>query len=117
MVLKFAVALSIFNVWLIQTHKPTRWRGGDAKTITQEFKVYGLSENMCYAIGFLKVALSALLLFSIGFSGLTLYASLGLAALLLGSILMHFKIKDPLYKSFPAALFLVFNLIIAYSAY
>jgi hypothetical protein len=29
---------------------------------------------------------------------------------------MHFKIKDPLYKSFPAFLFFVMNLLIAYTA-
>ncbi|TDT45340.1 DoxX-like protein [Maribacter spongiicola] len=109
------VALSILNVWLIQNKKPTRWRGGNATTIIEEFEVYGLSKQMCYIIGFLKVTLALLLLVAIWFPVIKQPAALGLAALLLGSIVMHFKIKDPLLKSFPAALFLVLCLIIAFA--
>jgi hypothetical protein len=39
-------------------------------------------------------------------------ASAGLTVLLLGSVAMHIKVKDALYKSFPATLFIVMNLII-----
>lgn len=115
--LKIIVGISILNVWLLQPQKNTKWRGGSATTIVEEFQVYGLTKNICYLVGFLKVSLAILLLVSIKFSGLTLYSSLGLAFLLAGSILMHIKIHDPLYKSFPAALFLILNLIIAYTAY
>lgn len=108
------VGLSILNVWLIQNKKDTKWRGGNAKTIIEEFKVYGLSETMCYVVGFLKVTLAVLLIIGIWVPVFTQTAALGLAALLLGSIVMHFKIKDPLFKSFPAALFLVLCLCIAF---
>ncbi|MFD2550861.1 DoxX family protein [Bizionia sediminis] len=111
--LKIIVSLSILNVWLVQFNKPTRWRGGDAKTILEEFKVYGLSKTQYYIIGFLKISLALVLLVSIQFQNLTLLGSLGLALLLLGSIAMHLKIKDPLYKSFPAFLFLVMTVVIA----
>ena len=114
--LKMIVSLSILNVWLIQPNKPTKWRGGKAKNIFEEFEVYGLSKILCYIIGFLKVSLALLLLASIQFQALAFVGSLGLAILLLGSILMHFIIKDPLYKSFPAFLFFVMNLLIAYTA-
>ena len=115
-VLKLIVSLSILNVWLIQQKKPTKWRGGKAKTIIEEFEVYGLSKSFCYVIGFLKVSLALILLASIQFETLTLIGSLGLAALLLGSIIMHFRVKDELYKSFPAFLFIVMNLVIAYTS-
>jgi hypothetical protein len=115
-VLKVTVCLSILNVWLLQSNKATKWRGGSAKTIIEEFEVYGLSKNFCYGIGFLKVSFALLLLASIQFEALTLIGSLGLATLLLGSIIMHFKVKDALYKSFPAFLFIVMNLIIAYTS-
>lgn len=114
--LKIIVCISILNVWLIQPKKATRWRGGEAKSILEEFEVYGLSKSLCYAVGFLKVSFALLLVVSIKFEFLTLIGSLGLAALLLGSIIMHIKIKDELYKSFPAFLFIVMNLIIAYFA-
>jgi|TARA_B110000971_G_C19860344_1_gene431349 hypothetical protein len=114
--LKIIVCISILNVWLIQPKKATRWRGGEAKSILEEFEVYGLSKSLCYVIGFLKVSFALLLVVSIKFEVLTLIGSLGLAALLLGSIIMHIKIKDELYKSFPAFLFIVMNLVIVYFA-
>ncbi len=108
------VSISILNVWLIQSKKPTRWRGGNATTIVEEFEEYGLSTTLCYIVGFLKITLAILLIAAIWYPVLKQPAALGLAALLLGSIVMHIKIKDPLLKSFPAALFLVMCLVIAF---
>jgi hypothetical protein len=113
-ILKCIVGLSILNVWLIQNKKPTKWRGGDAKTIIEEFRVYGLPVWMCYTVGTLKVLLAIGLLASIQYPEIERISALGLAILLTGSVLMHLKIKDPLYKSFPAALFLTMCLIIAF---
>jgi len=114
--LKIIVGISILNVWLLQKNKATKWRGGAAETILEEFEVYGLSKQFCYIIGFLKVSFALLLLASLQFNSLTLVGSLGLAALLMGSVFMHIKIKDPLHKSFPASLFIVMSLLIAYTA-
>lgn len=105
--LKIIVGLSILNVWLVQPRKSTKWRGGNASTIKEEFIVYGLPQFSVYIVGFFKVSLSLLLLASIYFIQLTEIAAYGLSLFLLGSILMHLKIKDPLLKSFPAALFLM----------
>ena len=110
--LKLIVGLSILNVWLIQPKKATKWRGGNAKTLIEEFEVYGLSKTVCYVVGFLKVGLALVLLASIKFESLTLIGSIGLGLLLLGSVIMHIKVKDELFKSFPALLFIVLNLII-----
>jgi preprotein translocase subunit SecG len=112
LLLKIIVSISLLNVWLVQKDKPTKWRGGNAKNIMEEFKVYGLPESMCYIVGFLKVGLALLLIASIWVNVLEDYAASGLILLLSGSIVMHFKISDPLYKSFPAALFLVFCAVI-----
>ena len=114
--LKLIVGLSILNVWLIQPNKPSKWRGGDATTITEEFSVYGLSKTFYYIVFAVKVGLAILLLVSIKYDVFSLYSSIGLAALLGGSIAMHLKVKDALFKSFPAFLFMVMNLIIAYFA-
>ena len=114
--LKLIVGLSILNVWLIQPNKPSKWRGGDATTITEEFSVYGLSKTFYYIVFAVKVGLAILLLVSIKYDIFSLYSSIGLAALLGGSIAMHLKVKDALFKSFPAFLFMGLNLIIAYLA-
>ena len=114
--LKIIVGISIINVWLIKPNKPSKWRGGDATTITEEFSVYGLSKTFYYIVFAVKVGLAILLLVSIKYDVFSLYSSIGLAALLGGSIAMHLKVKDALFKSFPAFLFMVMNLIIAYLA-
>ena len=114
--LKIIVGVSILNVWLLRKNKATKWRGGNAVNIFEEFQVYGFSKQFCYFIGFLKVSLAIILLASIQFKTLTLIGVLGLSILLLGSIIMHIRIKDAWYKSFPAFLFIVMNLIIAYAS-
>lgn len=109
------VAISLLNVWLIQSKKPTQWRGGDATTIIEEFKVYGLPVWMCYVVGTLKVLLAIGLIAAIWYPELKQASALGLAFLLMGSIVMHLRIKDPLKKSFPAFLFLLMCLFITFS--
>lgn len=113
-VFQVIVGISILNVWLLQNRTATKWRGGNATTILEEFQEYGLSKSVCYVIGFLKVTLATLLIIAIWFPILKQPAALGLAALLLGSIIMHIKIKDPLLKSFPATLFFIMCLVIAF---
>lgn len=77
--------------------------------------MYGLSKTLLYLIGFLKVSLAILLLVSIKYEALTLIGSIGLAILLLGSVIMHLKVKDELFRSFPALIFIILNLIIIFS--
>jgi len=115
--LQLIVGLSILNVWLVQNKKASRWRGGNATTIVEEFQVYGLPDKFVYVIGAFKVTLAILLIAGLVFPALKLPAAVGLAVLLSGSIAMHLKIGDPLIKSFPAALFLLMCLIIAYASY
>ncbi|MGB7393006.1 MAG: DoxX family protein [Pricia sp.] len=104
--LQLIVALSILNVWLIQYNKPTQWRGGEAKTIKEEFVVYGLPVWTCYLVGFLKVACAIGLIVAIWYPIFLKPSATGLAVLLAGSVAMHIKINDPFKKSIPALLFL-----------
>lgn len=109
---KAIVGLSILNVWILNPKNPSKWRGGEATTIKEEFTEYGLPSWTIYFIGFSKISLAVLLLLSIKYVELSSYAALGLAFFLSGSILMHLKIKDSLLKSFPAAVFLALCLLV-----
>ncbi|AGC78338.1 DoxX-like protein [Nonlabens dokdonensis] len=113
-VIKIAVGASILNVWLINRNKDSQWRGGNASSMEEEFKAYGLSKNMMVVVGALKCLFAVLLILSIYFYELELYAALGIAALMTGAIIMHIKINDPLKKSLPAAIFLVLSLLVIY---
>ncbi len=110
--LKLIVGLSILNVWLVRSKKPTDWRGGDANNIVEEFKNYGLPIWFMYAIGTAKVVLAVLLLASIFYPQIEAVAAYGIAFLMLGAVSMHIKISDPLKKSLPAFTFLVLSLVI-----
>jgi hypothetical protein len=114
--LQVIVGISILNVWLVQNQKATRWRGGDARTIFEEFKVYGLPGWSVYVVGTLKVILAVLLIAGIWYPELRSPAAGGLGILLAGSVSMHIKIGDPLIKSFPAGLFLAMCLVIVFAA-
>lgn len=113
--LQLIVGLSLLNVWLVQYNKSTQWRGGNAQNIKEEFQVYGLPVWMCYFVGFLKVTGAIGLIAAIWFPVLLVPCAIGLAILLAGSVVMHFKINDPLKKSFPALLFLSMCIYLALS--
>ena len=104
------------NVWFLRFNKQTPWRGGQAASMKEEFETYGLSENVMYVVGGLKVLAAALLLVSIWVPELTLPAAGIMAVLMAGAISMHLKVKDPLRRSFPAFTFLALSLfLILYS--
>ncbi len=110
--LKLIVGLSILNVWLLRAKKSTPYRGGEAQNIKEEFATYGLPDWFMILIGIVKVALAILLIASIYYPGIEYIATSGIAALMLGAVLMHVRIKDSLKKTFPALLFLVLSICI-----
>jgi uncharacterized membrane protein YphA (DoxX/SURF4 family) len=113
-VVQVVIALGIYNVWLLRHGKSTNWRGGQAQNLREEFEAYGLPSWFMYVIGSAKVLLATLLLVGIWVPVLTRPAAIGMAALMLGAVLMHFKVKDPLKRSLPAATMLVLALIVAF---
>ena len=112
--IKVFIFLSIINVWFFRFNKATTWRGGTAKSMKEEFEVYGLSESMMYLVGGLKVLSAILLLVSIWVPSLALPAAGTMAILMAGAISMHVKVQDPLKHSFPAFSFLVLSAIIIF---
>jgi uncharacterized membrane protein YphA (DoxX/SURF4 family) len=115
MVIQLVVALGLLNVWLVRANWATAYRGGDAKTIKEEFTVYGLPDWFCSLVGFLKISLALTLLIGFWSPFLILPAAAVIAVLMLGAILMHAKVRDPLLKTLPAASMLVMSLAICTS--
>ena len=102
LILNLIIALGIINVWLVRFQQETQWRGGEAKSLKEEFQVYGLPIWFMYIIGLLKLSLSILLIIGIWFPKISFYASLTMIMLMIGALLMHLKVNDPLKKSLPA---------------
>ncbi len=101
-VLQLIVALGILNVWLVRSGQSTSFRGGDAKSLREEFASYGLPFWFMIVIGVLKVSLALQLIAAIWFPQLATPAAIGLGVLMLGALGMHLKVQDPVKKSLPA---------------
>ena len=113
-VLSIFVGLTIINVWLFRSNRSTSYRGGDATNLIEEFAVYGL-EDYFLIIGIIKVSLAIILILSLYYNKLRLFASLGIAIMMLVAINMHMSVGDELIKLTPAATMLISSLLIVYS--
>lgn len=102
MALKLIVALGILNVWLLRRSKATAYRGKDAKTLREEFAVYGLPFPVFCLIGIFKVGLALALMASFWIPSLAQPAAVGMGALMLGAFVMHLKVRDPISKALPS---------------
>jgi uncharacterized membrane protein YphA (DoxX/SURF4 family) len=106
------VAAVVLNVWLFRFGKATIYRGGDATNMIEEFAVYGLNETMVYLVGGLKI-LAALGLLIGFYNKKTITPAAGLMAILMvGAIVMHFKVGDEIIKFLPAGIMFVLSSLI-----
>lgn len=113
LIAQVVVALVLLNVWLVRSRRPTEYRPGDAKNMTEEFARYGLPEWSMWTVGFAKVGLALLLIAGIWAAPLTRPAAIGVALLMLGAVVMHTRVGDPIKKSVPALTLLVLSLLVA----
>ena len=100
--INLVIAMGIINVWIIRYDIQTNWRGGGAKSLKEEFLTYGLPLWFMYLVGFAKISLAIILFLGIWIQDFIFFGSIGMNVLMLGAILMHLKVKDPIKKSLPA---------------
>ncbi len=113
-VAKLLVGLGILNVWVLRASKASPWRGNGTLSLREEFAAYGFGLKSFYFVGAIKIFASLGLLVSIWYAEYTRLCSLVLIITLIGSVVMHIKIKDSINKCLPALsliLLLVFILI------
>ena len=114
--LQIIVALGLLNVWLLRFQQSTPYRGGNARSMREEFAAYGLPGWSPYVIGTVKVG-SAVCLIAGLWSQITVFpAALLISSLMLGALAMHLKVRDPLKKSVPALFILTLSLIICWGS-
>jgi len=105
--LQVIVALGLLNVWLVRARASTAYRGGSAQSLKEEFATYGLPAWSFYAVGALKVGSAVLLLAGIWVPELIRPPALIVAALMVGALAMHARVKDSPKKFLPALLMLL----------
>lgn len=106
LLLQVIIALGLLNVWLLRFHKPTPYRPETARSMPEEFAAYGLPRWFLWIVGALKVGSAICLLVGVWMPALVGPAAAVIAVLMIGAIVMHFKVHDPLVKSVPASLVL-----------
>lgn len=108
-ILQVVIALGLLNVWLLRPGRETDYRGGEARSLKEEFAAYGLPDFLFYLVGVLKIGAAIALIVGIWNESLVLPAAAVVAVLMVGALAMHFKVKDPAIKSLPAFLMLVMS--------
>ena len=108
-VLQLVVGLGLLNVWLVRPGSPTAYRGGAARTLKEEFAVYGLPDLAFYVVGGLKVAASLVLIAGVWVRLPVALAAGVVAVLMVGAIAMHVKVGDAPRKAAPAAAMLALS--------
>jgi hypothetical protein len=113
-VAQWIIGLGILNVWLIRAKLATAYRGGNARNMREEFAVYGLPSWFMVAIGSLKVLLALALIAGTWMPALVQPAAIIMAALMVGAVSMHIKVKDTFKKTLPSLVMLLLSLAVAF---
>ena len=112
-VLQLIVGVGLLNVWLLRSAKGTAYRGGGAHTLREEFAAYGLPEAAFYLVGAVKIIAGVVMLAGLWWSLPVRTAAVAVVALMVGAIMMHIKVKDPVMKSVPAVIMLIMCVVLA----
>lgn len=114
-IFQIIIAFGLVNVWLVRFNKPTKYRGGGAGNMADEFAAYGLPKWFMYLVGAGKMLIATLMIVGFWVPVVVYPASALLVLLMLGAVSMHIKVKDPFIRTVPALLMLsmaVINVII-----
>jgi|TARA_B110000438_G_scaffold50881_2_gene51338 hypothetical protein len=113
-IIQLTIATVIFFVWTIRFNWDTNYRGGQAKNMREEFRVYGLPEWSLPLVGSAKIALAVTLVAGIWIPLPVKTAAMFMAALMAGAVLMHLRIRsDNISKAMPAMGMLAMSLFVA----
>lgn len=114
-IFQIIIAFGLVNVWLVRFNKPTKYRGGGAGNMADEFAAYGLPKWFMYLVGAGKMLIATLMIVGFWVPVVVYPASALLVLLMLGAVSMHIKVKDPFIRTVPALLMLsmaVINVVI-----
>ena len=106
-IIQLILALGIYNVWIINYTKGSKYRGGNSTNMSEEFQAYGFRSWFMKIVGFSKLTLATLLIAGIWFPYLINPSAFLIGTLMVGALFAHIKINDPFVKSIPALIMLI----------
>ena len=101
--LKIVAAVAVFFVWVVRYDN-----------IKKEFKKFGFPSWFRDMVGILKISFT-FMLHSTN-NDTILLGSVGIVSLMIGAILTHVKVKNPITEMFPAISMLSIGLLILFSS-
>ncbi|MCU0660456.1 MAG: DoxX family protein [Candidatus Pacebacteria bacterium] len=107
LLLQLIIAIGLINVWVLRVHRPTIYRGGNAKNMIEEFAVYGLPTWMLYVVGATKITIALLMIVGIWYQTVVIPGAAVLGLLMIGAVAFHVKVHDKMIKIIPALSILV----------
>ncbi len=116
-ILQIILVIGLVNVWLVRFRKPTKYRGGGAANMEQEFRAYGLPTWFMYLIGTAKMIIAALLVIGLWIPVVIVPATGVLAVLMIGAVAMHIKVRDAFIRTVPALLMLAMTVAVIILCY
>ena len=99
---QIVIAAGLINVWMIRYGRPTAFRPDGAENMREEFRAYGLPDWAVWAVGTCKLSCAALLLMGAFVPAVTPIAATAVAVLMLGAVVAHVRVNDPMAKAVPA---------------
>lgn len=111
--LQLVVGLGLLNVWLVRASSATAYRGGEARSLREEFAVYGLPPIAFVLVGVTKVTAAVVLIAGVWAPLPVRPAAAVVAVLMVGAIAMHIKVRDPIRRAMPATLMLIMSSTVA----
>ena len=100
--LQALVAASVFFVWVVRY-----------ANIVQEFERYGLPDWLRDLVGILKTTFALMLLIGIDHLPLAVVGGIGIAILMGAAVVIHLRVKNPVFKMLPSLTLLVMSAAIA----
>ena len=113
--IKIFMTLTLLYVWLLRKNSPSPFRAGESLNLKQEFAFYGLSKEMFYLIGTLKILFSLTLFGSLWLNQLSAFSAIGISVLMLGAFFFHLKVGDKLYRSIPSLSLSLLSIILLFN--
>merc|ERR1712232_1393185 len=96
------VAFPVFSVMTIRATQETPFRPGTAKTLEEEFAVYGYPSWFFKAIRVVKSSFAILIVVGIVWTPALVVGAGGILILMIGAVGSHIKVCDPVQKSVPS---------------
>ena len=115
LVFKAFIAIAIIYAWTYSYNRPSKFRGGDAKNMVEEFAVYGFPSWVVPIVRVVKLSLAVCLLLGYAFPVLVKPTAIALTFIMLVAVMMHLKMRrESLVKLLLAYLLVSFSVFLVF---